>query len=347
MLNLGYIQSQSDHSLFIRATASSFIAILVYVDDIIIASNNPHEVQALTYLLHNQFKLKNLGDLKYFLGLEVARSSKGISLCQRQYAFEILKDSGNLGSKPRTTPMDVGLKLSSTTCAPLPDPSVYRRLIGRLLYLTITRPDLSYAVNFLSQFMSSPREPHLQAAHRLLGYVKNTIGQGLFYSSTFSIKFNAFCNSDWAACPESRRSITGFCIFIGDSLISWKSEKQPTVSRSSTEAEYRSMANATCEILWLFALLKDLHVPHPGPAHLFCDNMSALHIAANPVFHERTKHIEIDCHLVREHILRGTLKTFTVPSSKQIADLLTKPLLPSQFSVLLSKMGVLNIHSPS
>ncbi|XP_061371759.1 uncharacterized mitochondrial protein AtMg00810-like [Gastrolobium bilobum] len=346
LLQLGFQQSQSDNSLFVKSDASFFTAILVYVDDIIVASNNPSHVQTLTAVLNDTFRLKNLGNLKFFLGIEVARSTKGITICQRQYALQILKDSGYLGCKPRSTPMDVGLKLSLNSGELIPDPAIYRRLIGRLIYLTITRPDLSYAVNHLSQFMASPRLPHLQAAYRLLGYLKQTIGQGLFFSSSSHIHLNAFCDSDWATCPDSRRSVTGYCIFIGDSLVSWKSKKQPTVSRSSTEAEYRSMANVTCELLWILSLLKDLHVLHSAPAHLFCDNQSALHLAANPVFHERTKHIEIDCHLVREHILKGHLKTFPIPS-KQLADILTKPLLPSQFSVLLSKMGVLNIYSPS
>ncbi|XP_061351744.1 uncharacterized mitochondrial protein AtMg00240-like [Gastrolobium bilobum] len=145
--------------------------------------------------------------------------------------------------------MDIGLKLSSIAGDLLLDASLYRRLIGRLLYLTITRPDLSYVVNHLSQFTVSPRVPYLQAVHRLLGYVKHNVGQGLFFSSSASIQLNAFCDFDWAACPDRRRSISRFCVFIGDSLVSWKSKKYTIVSRSSTEAEYRSMANVTCELL--------------------------------------------------------------------------------------------------
>ncbi|XP_061336725.1 uncharacterized mitochondrial protein AtMg00810-like [Gastrolobium bilobum] len=218
LLQLGFQQSQSDNSLFVKSDASFFTAILVYVDDIIVASNSLSHVQTLTAELNDTFRLKNLGNLKFFLGIEVARSTKGITICQRQYALQILKDSGYLGCKPRSTPMDVGLKLTLNSGELIPDPAIYRRLIGRLIYLTITRPDLSYPVNHLSQFMASPRLPHLQAAYRLL---------------------------DWATCPDSRRSVTGYCIFIGDSLVSWKSKKQPTVSRSSTEAEYRSMANVS------------------------------------------------------------------------------------------------------
>ncbi|XP_061354483.1 uncharacterized mitochondrial protein AtMg00810-like [Gastrolobium bilobum] len=347
LLSLGFTQSQSDYSLFVKHSDSSFTAMLVYVDDILVVSNNFHEVQHFTSLLDIKFRLKNLGPAKYFLGLEVARSSKGISLCQHHYALQILKDSGLSGCKPKSTPLEVKSKLSNHDGDLLPDPTIFRRLIGRLLYLTITRPDLCFAVNHLSQFMATPRVPHLQAAHRILAYVKATLGQGLFFPCSSIVQLKVFCDSDWASCLDNRRSVSGFCVFLGNSLISWKSKKQHTVSRRSAETEYRSMAHASCEILWLLNLLKDLGFSHPSAAHMFCDNQSAIHIAANPVFHERTKHIEIDCHLVCDCIVRGTLKTFHVQSSHQLADILTKALHPSQFSNLLCKMWIINIYSPS
>ena len=343
----GFTQSNADHSLFVKTDGENFIALLIYVDDIVIASNNDKSVANLKVLLDKRFKLKDLGQLKYFLGLEVVRSGKGISISQRHYVLELFSNAGVLGCKTRNSPMDPNVKLSQTEGELLEDPLVYRRMIGKLLYLTITRPDLAYSVNRLSQFMTAPRAPHLQAARHVLQYIKGTAGQGLFFSSSSIVQLKAFADSDWASCPDTRRSISGFCVFLGDSLVSWKSKKQQTVSRSSAEAEYRSMANATCELMWLLSLLKDLHIAHTGPALLFCDNQAALHIAANPVFHERTKHIEIDCHLVREKILNGSLKTLHVTSQHQIADILTKPLYPTQFFFLLNKMGVHNIHSPS
>ncbi|XP_062086089.1 uncharacterized mitochondrial protein AtMg00810-like [Humulus lupulus] len=164
-------------------------------------------------------------------------------------------------------------------------------MIGKLQYLTITRPDLSYFVNKLSQFLATPQIPHMQVAQRLLQYVKECPGLGLLFPASSEVKLKAYMDSDWAACQDTRQSTTGFCVFLGHSLISWKSKKQQTISRSSAEAEYRAMEDATYEVVWLIFVLKELKQVHEEPVELYCDNQAALHIAVNPFFHERTKHI--------------------------------------------------------
>ncbi|KAM2129542.1 hypothetical protein ACFX1R_009206 [Malus domestica] len=342
----GYVQSKSDYSLFTRKQGKSFTALLIYVDDILITGNDSSTIDALKQFLNGRFKIKDLGDLKYFLGIEVSRSKKGIFISQRKYALEILKDGGLLGARPVDFPMEQNLKLSNNG-AILKDPAKYRRLVGRLIYLTITRPDITYSVHVLSRFMHEPRTPHMEAALRILKYIKNTPGQGLFFSAENDLVLNAYCDSDWAGCPTTRRSTTGYCIFLGASLVSWKSKRQKTVSLSSAEAEYRAMAGACCELSWLRCLLKDLGILHQRPALLHCDNKAVLHIAANPVFHERTRHIEMDCHFIRDKIQDGSVVTRFVPSSNQLADVLTKPLGKDTFSKIIHKLGVLNIHSPT
>uniref|UniRef100_A0A2N9GTP1 Reverse transcriptase Ty1/copia-type domain-containing protein n=1 Tax=Fagus sylvatica TaxID=28930 RepID=A0A2N9GTP1_FAGSY len=194
LIAIGFTQSKCDYSLFIKSEGSIFIGVLVYVDDILITSNNTASVKTLTEFLDQNFKLKDLGPAKYFLGLELARSKKGISLCQRKYALDILEDSGFLASKPVKFPMEQHLKLSKDQGTLLTDPSVYRRLIGRLLYLTLTRPDISYSISCLSQFMAEPRLPHLHAAHRVLQYLKNSLGQGLFFPSDTTLQLKGFCD---------------------------------------------------------------------------------------------------------------------------------------------------------
>lgn len=250
MLKSGFVQSKSDYSLFYKGSGDSYVALLVYVDDIIITGSNEKGITDLKQLLSNEFKLKDLGNLGYFLGLEIAKSTEGIFVSQRNYTLQLIEDVGLLGAKPKSTPMEPRVNL----CAngdDYKDPSQYRRLVGRLLYLNITRPDITFAVQQLSQYMSTPKVQHFNATTHLIKYLKGSPGQGIFFSSSSSIHLKGFCDSDWAKCPDSRRSITGFCVFLGDSLVSWKSKKQSTVSRSSAEAEYRAMAVATSELIWL------------------------------------------------------------------------------------------------
>ncbi|GAV86711.1 hypothetical protein CFOL_v3_30137 [Cephalotus follicularis] len=223
----------------------------------------------------------------------------------------------------------------------------YQRLVGRLIYLTITRHDISFAVQMVSQFMHSPKQSHMNTALRILKYLKKEPGLGILMKAENDLKLRAYCDSDWAACPMTRKLITGYCIKLGDSLISWKSKKQATISKSSVETEYRAMANTTCEVVWILGLLEDMGVKENKLVFLYCDNKAALHIAANPMYHERTKHIEIDCHLIREKVQQGIIETKYIATHEQPADILTKGLGKAQHRHLLCELGVLNIYNTS
>ena len=224
LLHNGFQHSKSDHSLFLRHKSGVFLALLIYVDDIIVATTDLQELISFKSSLDNHFRLKDLGPLRFFLGLEVARNNKGISVSHRPFTLQLLKDSGYLGSKPVSTPMEPNLKLNNESGELLADPTSYRSLIGKLTYLTITRPDINYAVNRLSQYIQSPRQPHLDAAYRILQYLKASPGQGLFFHAAASspLTLQAFADADWGACTDTRKSISGYCIFLGQSLISWK-----------------------------------------------------------------------------------------------------------------------------
>ncbi|RVW98223.1 Retrovirus-related Pol polyprotein from transposon RE2 [Vitis vinifera] len=259
-------------------------------------SSDQDGIQKLKQHLFTHFQTKDLGKLKYFLGIEIAQSSSGVVLSQRKTGGAFRR------------------------------PGRYRRLVGKLNYLTITRPDISFPVSVVSQFLQSPCDSHWDAVIRILRYIKSTPGQGVLYENKGHTQVVGYTDADWAGSPTDRRSTSGYCVFIGGNLISWKSKKQDVVARSSAEAEYRAMALATCELIWLRHLLQELRFGKDEQMKLICDNQAALHIASNPVFHERTKHIEVDCHFIREKIASGCVATSFVNSNDQLADIFTKSL---------------------
>jgi hypothetical protein len=242
---LGFKASAADTSLFICQRSDVTVYLLVYVDDIIVVSSSPTASTQLVSALRDDFAVKDLGPLHFFLGIEVLRqSSGGLVLTQRKYALELLRRAGMVKCQPATTPMTVTDPLSISTGVPLlPDDATrYRSVVGGLQYLTVTCPDLSYAVNRVCQFLHEPRDVHWAAVKRILRYVKFTGDHGLRVSPSSSILLSAFSDADWAGDSDDRRSTGGHAIFFGGNLIAWSARKQSTVSRSSTESEYKALA---------------------------------------------------------------------------------------------------------
>ncbi|KAG7542180.1 Reverse transcriptase RNA-dependent DNA polymerase [Arabidopsis thaliana x Arabidopsis arenosa] len=346
MKTYGFDQNYSDYSLFTLEKGDTRLHVLVYVDDLIITGSSIHVVNEFKHYLSTCFHMKDLGPLRYFLGIEVARSPEGIYLCQRKYTLDIIAETGLMGVKPITFPLEQNHKLSLAKDDPFSDPTRYRRLVGRLIYLGNTRPELSYAIHILSQFMNNPQQAHWNAALRVVRYLKNSPGQGILLRANTTLTLSAWCDSDHGACPITSRSLTGWFIQLGDSPLSWKTKKHDVVSRSSAEAEYRAMADTVSELMWLCELLPTLGIKVTAPVTLHSDSLSAIMLAANPVFHARTKHVARDVHFVRDEIIRGTIATKHVSTTSQLADIMTKALGRQQFEDFLVKLGVCNLHTP-
>ncbi|GJU94638.1 histone deacetylase 5 [Tanacetum coccineum] len=263
----GFVQSKFDYFLYMKSKGIVFVALRVYDDDIVITRNDESGIKDFKTFLSNKFQIKDLGELKYFLGIEVLKNDKGMCLSQRKLYMELLYEYGLLAARPVETP--------------LPENTV-------------------------------PLQSHFKAALRVLRYLKQSPGLGLQFNKASNLKLKDFSNADWAKCPKTKRSVTGYCVFLGQSLVSWMSKRQSTISRSSVEAGYRSMASTTCKLIWLENLLHNLGLKNLYPVDLFCDSSSAIQIAANPMFHEKTKHFELDVHLIIQKISACVIKTVNV-----------------------------------
>ena len=303
MKGYGFVQCQSDHTLFVKHFPEGKLAIIIiYVDDIILTGNHEEKIDLLKKLLTKEFEIKDLGNLKYFLGMEIARSKKGIAVSQRKYVLDLLNETRMLGCKPVETPMDSTVKLEESDGSPPVDKGRYQRLMGKLIYLSHTRPDIGFSVSMVSRFMNNPTEKHMTAVTRILRYLKMTPGKGLFFQRTTKKEIEIFSDADWAGSVTDRRSTSGYCSFVWGNLVTWLSKKQLVVARSSAEAEFRAMAQGICERIWLNRLLEELRVPLKHPIVLYSDNQAPISIAKNPVHHDRTKHVEIDRHFIKEKI---------------------------------------------
>ncbi len=298
----GYSVTPADSSLFVKANGGKLAIVLVYVDDLIKA--NEDEILRIRENLSVRFQMKELGQVEHFLGLEVDRTPEGIFLHQKKYSTDLLKKFGMSDCKPVSTPMEPNVKMCANEGRVLEDATMYRKLVGSLINLTLTRPDISYVVGVVSRYMQNPKKPHLEAVRRILRYVKNTLDHGIMYKKGGDVKLVGYCDADYAGDHDTRRSTTGYLFMLGYGAVSWCSKRQPTVSLSTTEAEYRAAAMAAQESTWLKQLLENLHQRTEYVIPLYCDNLSAIRLAENPVFHARTKHVEVHYHFIREKILQ-------------------------------------------
>ncbi|WVZ89823.1 hypothetical protein U9M48_036181, partial [Paspalum notatum var. saurae] len=297
---------------------SDIVYLLVYVDDIVLTASSPALLRSTIAALQRDISMSD-GSCSSFLGY-------ACSAMHGQYMLDILAQAGMSECKPCITPVDTSSKLSGAEGALVQDATDFRSLAGALQYLIFTRPDIAYAVQQVCLHMHAPRESHLAALKSILRYIRGTLDLGLLLRPSASPDLVVYSDADWAGCPDTRKSTSGYAVFLGDSLVSWSSKRQATVSRSSAEAEYRAVANAVAEASWLRQLFMELHGPLRRSTLVYCDNISTVYMASNPVQHQRTKHIEIDLHFVWDRVALGEVRVLHVPRSLQFADIFTKGL---------------------
>jgi hypothetical protein len=348
LVQFGFQISDADPSLYILRQTDEITVLVLYVDDLILTGSSSDVIRRVKHQLSSVFDMKDLGPLTYFLGIEIYRSADLVMLTQGKYTRKVLSQFRMSDSKPMSTPMESNVKLTADDSSEAVDATHYRKLIGSLIYLTITRPDISFAVGVLSQYMQKPSDSHLHAAYRVLRYLNGTKDHGIQYLRTQALSLHGYSDADWAGSVDDRRSTTGFVFNLGPGPISWQSKKQPTVALSSTEAEYRASATATCEAVWLKQILSDLGGLSSQPIPIYSDNQSSIQLAKNPVFHARTKHIEVHYHFIREQIQNRSIALSYVSTNDQVADIFTKPLIQQKFlhfkSLLQVVKNPLQIH---
>jgi hypothetical protein len=328
-----------DNTLFLLREGNDILIVQVYVNDLVFGGSSHSLVARFAEDMSKEFKMSMMGELQFFLGLQIKQAMEGTFVHQAKYTKGILKKFKMDDSKPLSTPMSTTTALDTDEDGELVDQKEYRSMIGFLLYLTATRPDIQFSVCLCARFQASPRTSHRQAIKRIFRYLRYTPELGLWYSASSSLSLLGFSDADFAGCRVDRKSTSGTCQFLGSSLVSWSSHKQSSVAQSTTEVEYVAAASCCSQLLWITYTLSDFgeecsHVP------LMCDSTRAISVAKNPVLHSRIKHIKVKYHFLRDNVEKGNIDLIHVPTEKQLADILTKPLDQATFARLRGELGV-------
>ena len=336
---MGFTKSEADLNLYYIVIGFDPLILVLYVDDLFITGES-RLIEGCKRDLATEFEMKDIGLMHYFLGLEVWQEDGHIFLGQGRYAVDILSRFHMADCRPMSTPMITNWKKLHASDSSLVDPTLYRQLIGSLMYLVNTRPDICFAVNTLSQYMVEPRRVHWSAAKHVLRYLQGTVEYGLDYRQGSGVRLVRYTDSDWAGCAVDWKSTSGCCFGLGSAVVSWLSRKQKSVALSSTEAEYIAASQASCEAIWLRKMLVGLFDLELRPTVIHCDNQNCIKLTENPVFHDRSKHIEIRYHFIRDWVQRGAVKLEYVSTDEQVADILTKSLPRGKHIYFRDKMGV-------
>jgi hypothetical protein len=335
----GFERCHFEHTLFTKtAKGGKILIVSLYVDDLIFTGNNESMFAEFKRSMMLEFDMTDLGKMRYFLGIEVIQRADGIFISQKKYALEVLEKFGMNKCNPVLNPIVPGCRLSKDEDGVKVDSTIYKQIVGSLMYLTATRPDMMFVVSLISRYMSNPTELHMEAAKRILRYLKGTTDFGVFYRGTREL--NVYTDSDYAGDQEDRKSTSGYVFLFSSGAVSWSSKKQPTVTLSTTEAEFIAAAFCACQVVWLRRIFETLGKHQDKPTVVHCDSSSAIKLAKNPVMHGRSKHIDVRFHFLRELIKAGTVEMVHCNSQDQIADIMTKPLKLDAFVKLRSMLGV-------
>ncbi|GJY68871.1 retrovirus-related pol polyprotein from transposon TNT 1-94 [Tanacetum coccineum] len=339
LISNDFSKGSVDPTLFIRREGKELLLVQIYVDDIIFAASTPELCDLFAKIMCSKFKMSMMGKISFFLGLQISQSPRGIFINQSKYALESLKKYGFESCDPVDTPMVEKSKLDEDKEGKAVDPSHYRGMIGTLLYLTASRPDLQFAICMCARYQARPTEKHLNAVKRIFRYLKGTVHRGLWYPKDSSIALTAFADADHAGCQDTRRSTSGSIQLLGDRLVSWSSKRQKSAAISSTEAEYIALSGCCAQVLWMRSQLTDYGFGF-NKIPMYCDNKSAIALCCNSVQHSRSKHIDIRFHFIKEHVENGVIELYFVNTEYQLADIFTKALGRERIEFLINKLGM-------
>ncbi|GJT81336.1 retrovirus-related pol polyprotein from transposon TNT 1-94 [Tanacetum coccineum] len=339
LISKGFTKGIIDPTLFTIKYGEDILLVQIYVDDIIFGSTNPKFSKRFEKLMHGRFEMSLMGEMKFFLGLQIHQSPRGIFINQAKYTLEILKKHGMEKGQSIGTPMATKPKLDADLSGEPVDQTDYRSKIGSLMYLTSSRPDIVQAVCYCARYQARPTEKHLKEVKRIFRYLRGTIHMGLWYPKGSGFELTAFSDADHAGCVDTRKSTSGGTQFLGDKLVSWMSKKQDCTAMSSAEAEYVALSASCAQVMWMRTQLQDYGFNY-NKIPLYCDSQSAIAISCNPVQHSRTKHIHTRYHFIKEQVENGIIELYFVRTEYQLADMFTKALPEERFQYLVRRIGM-------
>jgi len=343
-LKEGFQKCESEQTLFTKQGKGGKIVIVsVYVDDLIFTGDDYDMLAEFKSSMLKEFDMSDLGNMHFFLGIEVVQREDGIFICQRKYALEILTKFGMLESNEVSSPIIPGVKISKDKDGTPVDETYFKQLVGSLMYLTATRPDMMFVTCLVSRYMAKPTNLHLQTIKRALRYLKGTVSYGIYYRKDGNGELRVYTDSDYAGDVEDRKSTSGYVFLLNFGAVSWCSKKQPIVTLSTTEAEFVAAAMCTCQAIWIKRILKELRYNDEYCTRIWCDNSSTIKLSKNPVMHGRSKHIDVRYHFLRNLTKEGLMDLVHCGSRDQLADIMTKPLKAEDFQRLRNSLGVCDL----